>query len=212
MELLSGDLDDLTKVSYSWEYSLCSCELNKFESAKWTHDLIICLYCITQSDIFSLGATLYEICLSRPQNLPENGQEWQDIRQGNLLPMPNTPFDMSMIIREMMAPEWRTRPSAEDLLKKRQLLSDEQMQLIVERNKANAANTALDAQMVRLWSGFLCYFSVFEIISIVMNLILISYYFTRRHHSNVSNYCHQRMHSQNSVVAIPYAEETMICQ
>jgi len=114
MELLSGDLDDLTK-----------------------------------SDIFSLGATMYEICLARPQNLPENGQEWQDIRQGNLLRMPNTPFDMSMIIREMMAPEWRNRPSAEELLKKRQLLSDEQRQLIVERNKANAANTALDAQMQR---------------------------------------------------------------
>lgn len=63
--------------------------------------------------------------------------------------MPNTPFDMQMIIREMMHPDRHSRPSAEDLLKKRQLLSDEQRQLIVERNKANAANTALDAQMVR---------------------------------------------------------------
>lgn len=79
---------------------------------------------------------MYEICLGRtPQNLPENGQEWQDIRNGILLPMSNTPFDMQMIIREMMAPKWRTRPSAEELLKKRQLLSDEQRQLIVERNR-----------------------------------------------------------------------------
>lgn len=57
-----------------------------------------------------------------------------------------------------MSPEWRSRPSAEELLKKRQLLSDEQRQLIVERNKANAANMALDAQMVspRALSSTMC--------------------------------------------------------
>ncbi|KAL7467703.1 hypothetical protein ACHAXS_011452 [Conticribra weissflogii] len=112
MELLSGDLDDLTK-----------------------------------SDIFSLGATLYEICLGR--NLPENGQEWQDIRHGSLSSMPNTAFELQMIIRIMMAPDKKSRPSAAELLTRRQLLSDEQRQLIVERNKAEAANMALDAQMKR---------------------------------------------------------------
>ncbi|KAL9190498.1 hypothetical protein ACHAXT_000204 [Thalassiosira profunda] len=114
MELLSGDLDDLTK-----------------------------------SDIFSLGATMYEICLGREAPLPENGPEWQDMRRGNLLRMPHTPFDLQMIVREMMAPERQDRPSAEELLKKRQLLSDEQRQLITERNKAKAANKALDVQMQR---------------------------------------------------------------
>lgn len=105
-----------------------------------------------QSDIFSLGATVYEICLlgrggpRRP--LPENGPEWQDIRGGKLRHMPDTPFEMQMIVREMMAPDPRGRPSAEALLRRRQLLSDSERQLIVERNKANAATTALDAQMV----------------------------------------------------------------
>ncbi|KAL7504382.1 hypothetical protein ACHAXN_002045 [Cyclotella atomus] len=115
MELLSGDLDDLTK-----------------------------------SDIFSLGATMYEICLGRP--LPENGQEWQDIRHGILQPMNNTAFELQMIVRAMLAPEKESRPSAADLLKKRQLMSQEQQQLIVERNKANAANMALN-QMQRIMSN-----------------------------------------------------------
>ena len=92
---------------------------------------------------------MYEICLGRP--LPENGQEWQDMRAGTLLPMPNTAFDLQMIIREMMSPDRHGRPSAEDLLKKRQLLSDEQRMLITERNRAEAANMALDAQMVSLY-------------------------------------------------------------
>ncbi len=63
--------------------------------------------------------------------------------------MPNTAFELQMIIRIMMAPDKKSRPSAAELLTRRQLLSDEQRQLIVERNKAEAANMALDAQMVR---------------------------------------------------------------
>jgi len=114
-ELLSGDLDDLTK-----------------------------------SDIFSLGATMYEICLGRgPQTLFENGPEWHDIRDGNLRPMPRTTFDLQLILREMMAPEYKKRPSAEDLLKRAPLLSDGQRQLIVERNKVKAANRALGVQRER---------------------------------------------------------------
>lgn len=113
LELLSGDLEDLTK-----------------------------------SDIFSLGATLYEICLGR--GLPANGQEWQDIRQGIYSPFRNTPFELQMIVLEMMSSEKEDRPTASDLLKRRQLLSEEQRQLIVERNKAEAANMALNAQLKQL--------------------------------------------------------------
>lgn len=91
--------------------------------------------------------TMYEICLGRP--LPENGQEWQDLRDGNLRPMDGTEFDLQMTVRSMMAPDHASRPSAEELLRKRQLMSEDQRQLIVERNKANEANRALNVQMVR---------------------------------------------------------------
>jgi len=90
---------------------------------------------------------MYEICLGRP--LPENGQEWQDLRDGNLSPMDGTEFDLQMTVRSMMAPDHSSRPSAEELLRKRQLMSEDQRQLIVERNKANEANRALNVQMVR---------------------------------------------------------------
>ena len=102
---------------------------------------------------------MYEISLGlnpqEPKSLPENGQEWQDIRHGILLPMPSTAFDMQMIIRQMMSPEWRSRPSAEMLLKKRQLLSDDERKIL-------GLNMALDAQMVSSSSGLerrlvLCY-------------------------------------------------------
>ena len=37
---------------------------------------------LTKCDIFSLGATVYEICRGRP--LPPNGEEWHSLRSGSL--------------------------------------------------------------------------------------------------------------------------------
>ena len=99
---------------------------------------------LTKSDIFSLGATLYEICLGRP--LPMNGEEWQAIRAGRLQHLPDTPYEMEMIIRECMNPTYSNRPSAAELLKRPQLLSEEQKQLMTERNKVFQAKLALAQQ------------------------------------------------------------------
>lgn len=99
---------------------------------------------LTKSDIFSLGATLYEICLGRP--LPMDGEEWQDIRAGRLSPMPNTRQDLSMIVKQMMDPDPQKRPSASKLLQHPQLLSDEQKALFVEKSKVIQANEQLAAQ------------------------------------------------------------------
>jgi hypothetical protein len=99
---------------------------------------------LTKSDIFSLGATLYEICLGRP--LPMDGQEWQDIRAGRLSPLPNTRQDMAAIIAHMMDPVAANRPTASKLLEHPQLLSDEQKALFVEKSKVVQANMQLAAQ------------------------------------------------------------------
>eukprot|EP00559_Dactyliosolen_fragilissimus_P001291 CAMPEP_0184866062 /NCGR_PEP_ID=MMETSP0580-20130426/20586_1 /TAXON_ID=1118495 /ORGANISM="Dactyliosolen fragilissimus" /LENGTH=702 /DNA_ID=CAMNT_0027365525 /DNA_START=89 /DNA_END=2197 /DNA_ORIENTATION=- len=102
---------------------------------------------ISKCDVFSLGITMYEICTGR--NLPSDGQEWQDLRAGNLSPMQNTHPELQKIIHKMMDPDPSLRPSAKVLLQNRQLLSEEQKQLIQEKNRVKEANFALKYQQDR---------------------------------------------------------------
>lgn len=105
---------------------------------------------LTKSDIFSLGISLYEICLGGVRALPKNGQEWQLLREANFLPLASTPGEMQRIIQLMMNPNFGARPSAHELLKRPQLLSEEQKALLAERNKVVQANLALAEQANRL--------------------------------------------------------------
>jgi wee1-like protein kinase len=58
---------------------------------------------------------MYEVCSG--QRLPTCGQEWHDIRNGNLCSLlPGTMPCLYGIIREMMHPDPERRPSATDLL------------------------------------------------------------------------------------------------
>eukprot|EP00588_Corethron_pennatum_P015741 CAMPEP_0194280988 /NCGR_PEP_ID=MMETSP0169-20130528/19424_1 /TAXON_ID=218684 /ORGANISM="Corethron pennatum, Strain L29A3" /LENGTH=895 /DNA_ID=CAMNT_0039025911 /DNA_START=54 /DNA_END=2741 /DNA_ORIENTATION=+ len=100
---------------------------------------------LTKSDIFSLGATLYEICLGRM--LKPEGVEWTNIRQGKLSPMPKTGIELRKIISRMMSATSADRPAAKELLKFRSLMSAEQQELIIAKNKAAQANSVLQAQM-----------------------------------------------------------------
>ena len=99
---------------------------------------------LTKSDIFSLGATMYELCLNRP--LPMNGDEWQDLRAGRLMPLTDTGADLAQLIQGMMNPVAGQRPAASELLQHQQLLSDEQKALIKERSKVADAKLQLAAQ------------------------------------------------------------------
>jgi serine/threonine protein kinase len=103
---------------------------------------------LTKSDIFSLGITLYELCLGG-KGLPSNGPEWQALRSGNFTQLHATPYEMFRIMQLMMNPSYVSRPSAIDLLKRPQLLSCEQKALLAEKNKVVQANLALAAQASR---------------------------------------------------------------
>ena len=105
---------------------------------------------LTKSDIFSLGISLYEICLGGVRPLPTNGPEWQSLRSANFPALASTPGEMLRLLQVMMHPSAATRPSAHDLLKRPQLLSEEQKALLAERNKVVQANLALAEQASRL--------------------------------------------------------------
>lgn len=91
---------------------------------------------------------MYEICRGQP--LPMDGQEWQDIRAGNLRPLLDTPFAMEMLIKIMMHPDPSRRPQPAELLRKDELLSDEQKQLLAEKQKVLQVNMALALQTERM--------------------------------------------------------------
>ena len=67
-----------------------------------------------QCDIFSLGATMFEVCSGK--HLPSCGQDWQDLRNGKIPLLPGTMPSLNAIIKDMMHPNPDKRPSATDLL------------------------------------------------------------------------------------------------
>lgn len=90
---------------------------------------------------------MYEIVRNQP--LQSNGQEWHELRQGKLGVMDGAPLELQRIIKDMMCPDVERRPSAASLLTRRQLLSDEQLALLYERNKARQADIALQQERLQ---------------------------------------------------------------
>lgn len=71
---------------------------------------------LAKADVFSLGASLYEMCLER--ELPAGGPEWHEIRDGMLDPEALSRVEVSMrdLIRLMLLRDTYRRPSAEALI------------------------------------------------------------------------------------------------
>lgn len=84
-------------------------------------------------DIFSLGATMYRICLGR--ELPGSGDEWNDIRNDKLDQLEGTHPELKRYIAEMMHPDPSKRPTAKELLTREFLLSDQEKQLLAQRRQ-----------------------------------------------------------------------------
>jgi wee1-like protein kinase len=72
---------------------------------------------LDKADIFSLGATVYELIVRR--TLPSNGAEWHALRDGQLLDICEIGYsrDLHAILLQMMHPDPQQRPSAAALLR-----------------------------------------------------------------------------------------------
>lgn len=69
---------------------------------------------LRKSDIFSLGATLYE--LSRGRLLPQGGDEWGEIRDGIIECSPDYSPEFWALIKSFLQPDPLARPSTEEIL------------------------------------------------------------------------------------------------
>ncbi|XP_050664678.1 wee1-like protein kinase [Leptidea sinapis] len=65
---------------------------------------------LTKADIFAFGLTLFEAGGGGP--LPKNGQEWHDLRDGKLPDLPNISREFNQLLKDMVQPNPRSRPSA----------------------------------------------------------------------------------------------------
>lgn len=75
------------------------------------------------ADIFSMALTLYETCLVPCLNtLPSEGEKWQDLRTGKTLALPDRPDTINDMILKCMTPEPMNRPSAQELLGKKEII------------------------------------------------------------------------------------------
>ena len=71
--------------------------------------------CLPKADIFALALTVYESASG--EDLPKNGPEWHNIRNGNLPKIHHFSKDFNKLLREMCDPKPEKRPTALDILK-----------------------------------------------------------------------------------------------
>ena len=69
---------------------------------------------LTKADIFSLGATVYEIM--RGTALPKNGVEWQDIRNERIAMPMGFSYNLRKAVQLMLSKDPEKRPTARELL------------------------------------------------------------------------------------------------
>ncbi|RXG56527.1 Wee1-like protein kinase 1-B [Armadillidium vulgare] len=102
---------------------------------------------LTKADIFALGLTIYECTTGRP--LPLNGVEWHSLRDGTFENL-NLSTDFQMLLRLMMHPDPRERPSAVQLVQQLSFyhpVNKSHAQLRRELNAEKLKNEILSRQL-----------------------------------------------------------------
>eukprot|EP00850_Spirogloea_muscicola_P024237 SM000509S17862 [mRNA] locus=s509:3843:5895:- [translate_table: standard] len=70
-------------------------------------------WCLDKADMFSLGASAYE--LARGAVLPASGAPYEALRAGRLTLLPTISTQLMQLLKALMHPDARARPRAEDL-------------------------------------------------------------------------------------------------
>jgi len=78
---------------------------------------------LSKADIFALGLSAYELARGPDHPLPSMGDEWRDIRDGILPPLPCLSPPLNELLHQMTAADPAQRPSARDLIRHPLLLS-----------------------------------------------------------------------------------------
>lgn len=102
---------------------------------------------LTKCDIFSLGATAYEICRGTP--LPPNGDEWHALRDRTPPALPGIPPQLLECIALMMQPTPSKRPAAAILLAEHPQLQSQVQQLAKQLERERHLGVANFRDQVR---------------------------------------------------------------
>lgn len=115
---------------------------------------------VTKADIFSLGCSVYELVLifyllefvdkfqAIRKPLPKSGDEWNQIRDGDLPLPPCFSKEFQMILKQMMHSDPEQRPSADQLLQHPLLLSkDRRKKLKLQDKNSDLKNQNQDLKL-----------------------------------------------------------------
>lgn len=84
--------------------------------------------CLQKADVFSFGMMLYEAAGGGP--LPKNGDEWQQLRSGDIPYLNKYSSTFNQIIKSMLHPDPAKRPDVKSILLKTRVRSDALQQQI----------------------------------------------------------------------------------
>ncbi|ESO92215.1 hypothetical protein LOTGIDRAFT_93229, partial [Lottia gigantea] len=104
---------------------------------------------LSKSDIFSLALSIYEAASN--QNLPKNGEDWHLIRDGYLPSLPGYSTQFHSLLKSMIHPDPKERPSALALVQHPYLcpqLKKTKAQLRKELNEERFKNQILSRKLI----------------------------------------------------------------
>lgn len=117
-----GDLGRVTVVDEAYDVEDGDCRYMPKELLNENYG------CLQKADVFAFGMTLYEAAGGGP--LPKNGDEWQQLRSGQIPYLKRYSSTFNQIIKSMLHPDPQKRPHVKCILQRTRVMSDALQQQI----------------------------------------------------------------------------------